>query len=131
MKRFAGSLLSITLISGCVSTPIQPQAESFSAQGWGATNCQEMMTDLATAEQHAIQGLNKHMYEAWLSGLISGVNYADASLYDVAGDMGPEEVLILLKTYFAEHPQTSIPLAMQALFQDWLQSGKSVKESPQ
>lgn len=35
MKRFAGSLLSITLISGCVSTPIQPQAESFSAQGWG------------------------------------------------------------------------------------------------
>ena len=130
MKRFVIAVFSIVLVSGCVSTPIQPAAKSFSAQGWGATNCQGMMDDLASADTSSIQSLNKHMYEAWLSGFISGVNYADAALYDVAGDMGPEQVLILLKAYCIEHPETDVPLAMKALFQDWIESGKSVRESP-
>lgn len=130
MKRFAIAVFSIALVNACASTPIQPAAKSFSAQGWGATNCQEMMDDLTSADKHSIQSLNKHMYEAWLSGFISGVNYADAALYDVAGDMGPEEVLTLLKAYCAEHPTVAVPLAMKALFQDWSESGKSVKEAP-
>jgi len=130
MKHFALALFSLVLTSACVSTPTQPSAKSFSAQGWGATNCQEMMDDLASADKDSIQSLNKHMYEAWLSGFISGVNYADMTVYDIAGDMGPEEVLSLLKSYCGKHPETAIPLAMKTLFQDWMASGKSIKESP-
>ena len=131
MRNFYHSsiLLATLFISGCAST-LTKQAESndiapFSAQGWGGTDCKELIHDITPKNvgfQQAVQ--NIRLYQSWASGFVSGVNYSDSDMYDVSGATTPEDTFIWLKDYCADNLETAIPVALHELLVIWESEGK-------
>ena len=95
-------LLITFLANGCALMQTK-QADTkavtpFSAQGWGGATCGDLTHDITPKNvgfQQAVQ--NIRLYQSWASGFISGVNYADADIYDVSGSTTPEDTFIWLK----------------------------------
>ena len=122
-----GLLLALAL-SACATTAPKDTAPSYAyrAQGWGATSCQQLTDDLNnTALSRKQSAANTHLYQSWLSGFISGVNYAWDDTYDVSGNSEVESVLAWLNNYCAEQPEQTIPLALHVLMQEWQRLGNS------
>ena len=103
------------------------QATAFSAQGWGGAYCQTLINDITPRQAGFNQAMkNIRLYESWASGFISGVNYADHSVYDVSGESTPEEIFAWLKNHCQQHPQTAVPLALHRLMNIWRQQGRAL-----
>ena len=78
------------------------------------------MADLDTTGQSRKQtSAHQHLYQSWLSGFISGVNYARDDRYDIAANRRVEDIFIWLQNYCTEQPEQDIPLALHELIQEW------------
>lgn len=134
IKKIFFLLSIITLASGCASVPNKQTKElsPFSAQGWGGTTCHEMLNDIDPNNSNKdVAGLNIGLYQSWISGFISGTNYAQTSVYDVSGASTPEESFTWIKNYCLDHPQTPIPLALHELILAWESEGIILTEPTQ
>lgn len=113
-------------ISGCANLPSkQTQAMTpFSAQGWGGTVCSEMLRDIDPANGGKKAGQNIGLYQSWISGFVSGVNYARSDIYDISGATSPNESFDWIKQYCLRHPDHPIPVALHELISHWEREGK-------
>lgn len=100
------------------------EVSPFSAQGWGGTSCNEMLHDIhpATGGKHA--GQNIALYQSWISGFVSGVNYARDDVYDVSGATSPDDSFEWVKNYCLQNPIDPFPVALHKLIQHWQAEGK-------
>lgn len=125
----------ITVLSACASAPPtnshahhQTAKHAYYAQGWGATSCQQLSTDLSTQQLTGQQATaNRYLYQAWISGFISGVNYADMTVYDISGDTSSELTLAWIEQHCQHAPNDSIPSALHQLMQNWQTTGRTNK----
>lgn len=127
------------LLNACASThTIKPSAtdiadnksaiDSYYAQGWGATTCEQLSIDLSSPQLSSEQALaNRYLYQAWISGFVSGVNYADIDVYDVSGDTNAESTLEWIEHYCQQSPQNSVPNALHELMREWLGSDQAAQ----
>lgn len=123
----------ITLLSACASNPpksnqanSQATTNSYYAQGWGATTCQQLSLDLSTQQLTIQQATaNRYLYQAWISGFVSGINYTDISVYDISGDTSSEQTLNWIEEYCESAPKDSVPNALHQLVEDWQTTGKT------
>lgn len=132
------SILTIAL-NGCASLQSASDEQAkvtekqaiapFSAQGWGGTICQEMLQDIHTTDKTPEEaGLNIGLYQAWISGFISGANYAQNDVYDISGDTQPTESFEWIKQYCLQYPIDPVPLALHKLIEEWEREGKIIYE---
>lgn len=100
------------------------EVSPFSAQGWGGTTCNEMLHDIhpATGGKHAEQNIG--LYQSWISGFVSGVNYARNNVYDVSGATSPNDSFEWVKNYCLQNPIDPFPVALHKLIQHWKTEGK-------
>jgi len=127
------------LLNACASAPaVKPSAtdsadsktatNSYYAQGWGATTCEQLSIDLSSPQLSPEQALaNRYLYQAWISGFVSGVNYADIDVYDISGDTNAERTLEWIEQYCQQSPQYSVPNALHELMRDWLGLDQAAK----
>ena len=123
------SVISCLLMMSCTGNQIKENGEvsPYSAQGWGGTTCQQLIADITPEKvgfEQAVSNINA--YQAWLSGFVSGVNYATEDAYDVSGATEPEESFIWLKEYCDQHHQTTVPQALHTLLEQWEKEGKLI-----
>ena len=128
------------LLNACASAPtIKPSATdnadsktavaSYYAQGWGATTCEQLSLDLSSQQLSSEQALaNRTLYQAWISGFVSGVNYADFDISDISGDTDAQHTLEWIEHYCQRSPHYSVPHAFHQLMQYWLSTGKTVQQ---
>ncbi|MEM1003517.1 MAG: hypothetical protein AAGH46_12800 [Bacteroidota bacterium] len=101
----------------------------YSAQGWGGTSCNQLINDITPINvgfDQAVQNIKA--YQAWVSGFISGVNYASTDAYDISGATDPEESFIWLKEYCEQQPNAAVPEALHKLLEIWEKEGKIITE---
>ena len=127
--RFLKYIAIISIIAnifGCANLQSKQTEEvaPFSAQGWGGTICREMMHDINPANGGKKAGQNIGLYQSWISGFISGINYARSDVYDISGATDPTESFDWVKQYCVQHPDHPIPMALHALISQWEQEGK-------
>ena len=105
------------------------EVSPYSAQGWGGTTCEQLIEDITPKKVGFDQAVNNiKAYQAWLSGFISGVNYASEEVYDVSGATDPEESFVWLKEYCEQNQETTVPQAIHVLLNQWEQEGKLIRE---
>ena len=130
LKFFISASIAVTL-HGCAN--LQPKTSgdigAFSAQGWGGTTCNEMLHDIHTATAGERAGQNIGLYQSWVSGFISGVNYTRNDVYDVSGATGPTESFEWIKNYCLQNPVDPLPLALHKLIQHWQNEGKVLTQA--
>ena len=124
-------IISSLFIFACASTQTKQEetVQPYSAQGWGGTTCEQLIHDITPKKvgfNQAVQNIKA--YQAWVSGFISGVNYASNDAYDVSGSTDPEESFIWLKEYCDEHHETAVPEALHELLEIWEKEGKVIAE---
>ena len=122
-------MVLVLALNACATTVTQDaqHSHSYRAQGWGATSCQQLNDDLSdTALSRKQSAANMHLYQSWLSGFISGVNYAHDDVYDVSGNSAVEDVLAWLKDYCADQPEQNVPVALHELIQECQRLGKTL-----
>lgn len=127
-------LFAAITLNGCAVLQLTPdqapdtgikQPTPFSAQGWGGTICQEMLQDIHSSNKTAEEAaLNINLYQSWISGFITGANYALTDVYDISGDTSPNDSFEWIKQYCLQYPIDPIPLALHKLIQEWEQAGK-------
>ena len=71
-------------------------------------------------------GLNIGLYQSWISGFISGANYAQNDVYDISGDTQPTESFEWVKQYCLQFPIDPVPLALHKLIEAWEREGKII-----
>lgn len=136
--RLLFSSIFVIALNGCATLqpslnekPIETKTQPtpFSAQGWGGTICQEMLQDIhPTNKTPEEAGLNIGLYQSWISGFISGANYAQNDVYDLSGDASPTDSFEWIKQYCLQYPIDPIPLALHKLIEEWEQAGKIIYE---
>ena len=116
----------VATVYGCANLqPKQSQSVSpFSAQGWGGTTCNEMLHDIHPATSGERAGQNIGLYQSWISGFVSGVNYTRNDAYDVSGATSPNDSFEWVKNYCLENPIDPFPVALHKLIQHWKTEGK-------
>ena len=132
--QFLKSLCLATLCFfalSCASTQTKQhqQVLPYNAQGWGGTSCEQLINDITPKNvgfDQAVQNIKA--YQAWVSGFVSGVNYASVNAYDVSGSTDPEESFMWLKEYCDAHRDTPVPQALHKLLEIWEKEGKVVAE---
>lgn len=104
------------------------QPTPFSAQGWGGTICQELLQDVHPTTNQSVEdaALNIRLYESWISGFITGANYAQHDVYDFSGDTSPADSFEWIKQYCLQNPIDPVPLALHKLIGEWKQEGKII-----
>lgn len=113
-------------VSACANLQ-QKQSDDvspFSAQGWGGTTCNEMLHDIHPATGGKQAGQNIGLYQSWISGFVSGVNYARNDVYDISGATSPTESYEWVKNYCLQNPIDPFPVALHKLIQHWQAEGK-------
>ena len=134
IKNSQLSVFIVVLLSGCASIPTHQanKLKPFSAQGWGGTTCAEMLSDIDPNNSNKdIAGLNIGLYQSWISGFISGTNYAESEIYDVSGNSTPEQSFAWIQNYCIENPEVAVPLAMHELILAWQQENIVLREAKQ
>ena len=96
----------------------------FNVQGWGGTTCAEMLYDIDPANGGTKAGQNIGLYQSWISGFVSGINYSNRSIYDVSGDTSPNDSFEWIKNYCIQNPDESVPTALHELVMQWERKGK-------
>ena len=122
----------LALIS-CANQPSKKSEEPapYSAQGWGGTTCEQLIHDITPKNVGFNQAVeNIKAYQAWVSGFVSGVNFATLDTYDVSGSTDPEESFKWLKQYCDDQPQITVPEAMHELLKIWKNEGKVITKIP-
>ena len=117
----------VSILLGCASLqPKEPeQVAPFSAQGWGGTTCEELIHDISPKKvgfEQAVKNVN--LYQSWISGFISGVNYARNDVYDVSGATDPEDSFKWVKQHCDQHLDKPVPEALHELLDQWQQEEK-------
>lgn len=128
------TILIICLIipaSGCTGLQKKQneQVNPFNVQGWGGTLCTEMLSDINSANGGTKAGQNIGLYQSWISGFVSGINYADDSIYDVSGDTSPNDSFEWVKNYCIKNPDESVPTALHELVIQWEIDGKVLTQA--
>jgi len=126
----------VAVLSACASTPptdhqanSQIAKNSYYAQGWGATSCRQLSIDLSTQQLTERQAIaNRYLYQAWISGFVSGVNYADIAMYDISGDTSSEQTLAWIEQHCQQAPSDTVPSALHQLMQNWQTTGQADKQ---
>lgn len=119
--------VAITLVVyGCANLQQKQSGDvsPFSAQGWGGTTCNEMLHDIHPATGGKQAGQNTGLYQSWISGFVSGVNYARNDVYDISGATSPTESFEWVKNYCLQNPIDPFPVALHKLIQHWQAEGK-------
>ena len=122
-------MISSLFVISCAGNQLKEinEVSPYSAQGWGGTSCQQLIDDITPKEVGFQQAVNNvKAYQAWLSGFISGVNYAEENIYDISGATDPEESFIWLKEYCDQHHETTVPQALHILLNQWEKEGKLI-----
>jgi hypothetical protein len=138
--RYRSLLLSAVIsLQGCAALQLNPEQQAvviksqpaaFSAQGWGGTICQEMLKDIhPTNKSVEAAAANVSLYQSWISGFISGANYAFNEVYDLSGEANPNDSFEWIKQYCLQYPIDPIPLALHKLIQEWQQTGKIIYDA--
>ena len=128
--KINSTLLLAAALCGCANLQPKPPQEvsAFSAQGWGGTTCNEMLHDIHTATAGERAAQNVGLYQSWLSGFISGVNYSRDDVYDVSGATNPTDSYEWVKNYCLQNPIDPLPVAVHQLIQHWQTNGKVLTE---
>lgn len=128
--KFILFICTTAIVCGCANLQPKPSGDvsPFSAQGWGGTTCNEMLHDIHpnTAGKQAAQNIG--LYQSWISGFVSGVNYTRDDAYDVSGATSPEESFEWVKNYCLQYPIDPLPVALHKLIQHWNEQGKLLTE---
>ena len=121
-------ILPVLTLFACASmqTRSPETIAPFSAQGWGGANCADLLHDTNPAIGGEKAGLNTGLYQSWISGFVSGVNYSNQKVLDISGDTGPNVSFDWIKSYCLRNPDSTIPEAMHRLILQWYTEGKSV-----
>lgn len=127
--KFLALVFICVFFTGCASNQIKEEnsRQPFSAQGWGGTTCNTLLHDITPKNvgfEQAVQ--NIHLYQSWVSGFFSGVNYATVDAYDVSGSTSPEESFAWVQKYCTEHPNAAVPIVLHELLEMWKQEGKII-----
>ncbi len=131
LARLIFAVLFTTFLFGCanIKQKASNNISSHSAQGWGGTTCGEMLHDIDPANGGTKAGQNIGLYQSWISGFISGVNYSRNDIYDVSGDTSPNDSFDWVKNYCIQNPTTPVPLALHELILKWKKEGKVLSKA--
>ena len=130
--KFSLIIISSLFIFACAGTQTKQEetVHTYSVQGWGGTSCEQLIHDITPKKvgfNQAVQNIKS--YQAWVSGFVSGVNYASDDAFDVSGSTDPEESFTWLKSYCEEHHEVTVPQALHELLEIWEKEGKVISES--
>ena len=93
-------------------------------KGGAARLAGEMLHDINPSNGGTQAGQNIGLYQSWISGFVSGINYARSDIYDISGATSPNDSFDWIKNYCERNLNQPIPAALHELILQWNKEGR-------